>query len=62
VNRDGTTVRDEPPRITLEHLRHAVADTIVPFDLRIDAERDPRAQIVRERLERRLRRDLRRRG
>jgi AraC-like DNA-binding protein len=38
-------VEDEPLRTRLDYFRHVVADTIVPFDLRIDAHRDLRAQI-----------------
>jgi AraC-like DNA-binding protein len=39
-------VEDGPPRTRLDYFRHVVADTIVPFDLRIDADRDFRAQIL----------------
>jgi AraC-like DNA-binding protein len=39
-------VEDEPPRNRLDYFRHVVADTFVPFDLRIDADRDLRAQIL----------------
>jgi AraC-like DNA-binding protein len=38
-------VEDEPPRSRLDYFRHVVADTFVPFDLRIDAGHDLRAQI-----------------
>jgi AraC-like DNA-binding protein len=37
---------DEPTPTRLDYLRHAVRDTIVPFDLRIDAEPDFSSQIV----------------
>ena len=39
-------VDDEPPRTRLEYFQHVVADTIVPFGLRIDADRDLRAEIL----------------
>jgi hypothetical protein len=39
-------VEDEPPRTRLDYFRHVVADTIVPLDLRIDADRDIQAQIL----------------
>jgi AraC-like DNA-binding protein len=39
-------VEDEPPRTRLEYFQHVVADTIVPFGLRIDADRDLRAEIL----------------
>lgn len=39
-------VEDEPPRSRLDYFRHVVADTFVPFDLRIDAGHDLRAQIL----------------
>jgi hypothetical protein len=39
-------VEDVPPRSRLDYFRHAVADTFVPFDLRIDADHDLRAQIL----------------
>jgi AraC-like DNA-binding protein len=38
-------VDDEPPQSRLDYFRHVVADTIVPFGVRINAERDLRAQI-----------------
>ena len=37
---------DEPVPTRLDYLRHAVRDTIVPFDLRVDAEPDFSSQIV----------------
>jgi len=37
---------DEPVPTRLEYLRHAVRDTIVPFDVRIDAEPDFSSRIV----------------
>jgi AraC-like DNA-binding protein len=37
---------DEPVPTRLDYLRHAVRDTIVPFDLRVDAEPDFRSQLV----------------
>jgi AraC-like DNA-binding protein len=37
---------DEPTATRLDYLRHLVADTIVPFGLRIEAERGFRAQIL----------------
>jgi AraC-like DNA-binding protein len=37
---------DEPVPTRLAYLRHAVRDTIVPFDLRVEAEPDFRSQIV----------------
>lgn len=37
---------DEPVPTRLAYLRHAVRDTIVPFDLRVDTEPDFRSQIV----------------
>jgi AraC-like DNA-binding protein len=40
------SVEDEPPRTRLDYFRHLVADTIVPFGLHIDADRDLRAQIL----------------
>jgi AraC-like DNA-binding protein len=43
-------VEDEPPRTRLDYLRHTVADSIVPFDLRIDSDRDLRAQILTGRM------------
>jgi AraC-like DNA-binding protein len=39
-------VEDEPPRTRLEYFQHVVADTIVPFRLRIAADRDFRARIL----------------
>jgi AraC-like DNA-binding protein len=39
-------VEDEPPRTRLDYFRHVVADTIVPFGLRIDADHDLRAEIL----------------
>jgi AraC-like DNA-binding protein len=39
-------VEDEPSRSRLEYFQHVVADTIVPFGLHIDADRDLRAQIL----------------
>jgi AraC-like DNA-binding protein len=39
-------VDDEPPRTRLEYFRHVVADTIVPFGLHIDGDRDLRAEIL----------------
>jgi AraC-like DNA-binding protein len=39
-------VDDEPPRTRLDYFHHVVADTIVPFDLRIDADPDFQAQIL----------------
>jgi AraC-like DNA-binding protein len=39
-------VEDEPQRTRLDYFRHLVADTIVPFGVRIDAEHDLRAQIL----------------
>jgi AraC-like DNA-binding protein len=39
-------VEDEPPRTRLDYFRHVLADTIVPFDVRIDADGDFRAQIL----------------
>jgi AraC-like DNA-binding protein len=39
-------VEDEPPRTRLDYFRHVVADTFVPFDLRIVADRDLRARIL----------------
>jgi AraC-like DNA-binding protein len=39
-------VDDASPAARLEHLNHVVADTIVPFGVRVDADRDLRAQIL----------------
>jgi AraC-like DNA-binding protein len=39
-------VEDEPPRTRLDYFRHVVADTIVPFGLHIDGDRDLRAEIL----------------
>jgi AraC-like DNA-binding protein len=39
-------VEDEPPRTRLDYLRHIVADSIVPFEVSIDPERDLRAEIL----------------
>jgi AraC-like DNA-binding protein len=39
-------VDDEPPRTRLDYFHHVVADTIVPFGLRVDADRDLRAEIL----------------
>jgi AraC-like DNA-binding protein len=39
-------VEDQPPRSRLTYFRHVVADTFVPFDLRVHAEDDLRAQIL----------------
>ena len=39
-------VEDEPPRSRLTYFRHVVADTFVPFDLRVKADDDLRAQIL----------------
>jgi hypothetical protein len=39
-------VDDVPPRSRLDYFRHVVADTFVPFDLRIDAVHDFRAEIL----------------
>lgn len=43
---DLIRVEDVPPRDRLDYLRHAVADTFVPFDLRIDAGDELHAQIL----------------
>ncbi|MGH9212859.1 MAG: helix-turn-helix domain-containing protein [Acidimicrobiales bacterium] len=37
---------DEPVATRLDYVRHAVGDTIVPFDLRVDAEPDFSSQVV----------------
>lgn len=44
----STVIRaeDEPVATRLEYLRHTVRDTIVPFDLRLDAEPDFSSRIV----------------
>ena len=34
-------VEDEPPRSRLDYFRHVVADTFVPFDLQVNADRRP---------------------
>jgi AraC-like DNA-binding protein len=39
-------VEDEPPSTRLDFFRHVVADSIVPFGVRIDADRDLRAKIL----------------
>jgi AraC-like DNA-binding protein len=39
-------VEDEPPRNRLDYFRHVVADTFVPFDLRVDADDNLRAQLL----------------
>jgi AraC-like DNA-binding protein len=39
-------VDDEPPQTRLDYFQHVVADNIVPFDLRIDPDRDLRAQVL----------------
>jgi hypothetical protein len=43
---DLIRIEDEPPRTRLDYLRHVVGETIVPFDVRIDADRDFRAQVL----------------
>lgn len=43
---DLIRVEDVPPRDRLDYLRHAVADTFVPFDLHIDTGDDFQAQIL----------------
>jgi AraC-binding-like domain len=37
---------DESPRARRDHVRHAIGDAIVPFDVRIDAGDDFRAELV----------------
>lgn len=37
---------DEPAAARLEYLRHAVRDTIVPFEIQVDAEPDFSSRIV----------------
>lgn len=39
-------VEDEPPRSRLDYFRHVVADTFVPFDLRVDADHGLNAQLL----------------
>jgi AraC-like DNA-binding protein len=39
-------VEDEPPRTRLDYFQHVVADTIVPFGLRLEPDPDLRARIV----------------
>jgi hypothetical protein len=39
-------VEDEPPGTRLDYLHHVISDTIVPFGLRVDADRHLRAQVL----------------
>jgi AraC-like DNA-binding protein len=39
-------VEDEPPRTRLEYLRHVVSDAVIPFGVRVGADRRLRAEIL----------------
>ena len=43
-------VEDEPPGTRIDYVRHVISDTIVPFGVRVDADRDLRAQILTGRI------------